>query len=353
MSINMSLWKVENGNLNNVVKAALDKEEKLENWIEKDSSILGINLLLVGRQVSTPFGGRIDLLAIDGEGDVVIVELKRDKTPREIIAQILDYAAWIDKLSPKEIEQISTPYLKKSLSAAFSEHFGISFPEVINNDHKMLIVASELDDCSERIVQYLSEKYGVNINCVFFNYFKEGGNEYLGRSWLMDQDEVIERSESKTKVAWSGYWFVNLGILNDKRNWEDNRKYGFFTAGQGLKYSEPLKKLNVGDKVFGYIKGQGYVGHGVVTKEASMVKDFVPVGFDKPLLELPIERDGIARNKDNPELADWAVGVEWKKTYDENNAQWFKGAFANQNIVCKLRDKATSEFLLERFEVNE
>ena len=49
--------------------------------------------MLIGRQVRTSFGGIIDLLAIAPDGSLVLIELKRDKTPREIVAQALDYAS--------------------------------------------------------------------------------------------------------------------------------------------------------------------------------------------------------------------------------------------------------------------
>ena len=39
--------------------------------------------MLIGRQVRTGFGGIIDLLAIAPDGSLVLIELKRDKTPRE------------------------------------------------------------------------------------------------------------------------------------------------------------------------------------------------------------------------------------------------------------------------------
>ena len=60
-----------------------------------------MDLLIIGRQVRTQFGGRIDLLAIDPEGDLLIIELKKDRTPREIVAQVLDYASWVNHLSPR------------------------------------------------------------------------------------------------------------------------------------------------------------------------------------------------------------------------------------------------------------
>ena len=136
----------------------------------------------------------------------------------------------------------------------------------------MLIVASELDDSSERIVQYLSSRHSLDINVVFFRCFRQGGREYVGRSWLMDPIAVVERSETQRRVPWSGYYFVNVGE-GEHRSWEDCRTHGFHRAGQGPKYSQPMKKLRAGDKVFAYMKGLGYVGYGEVTKEAAMAKD--------------------------------------------------------------------------------
>ena len=55
----------------------MDLEERIENWLEKDISIIANDLLVIGRQVETDFGGVIDLLCLELDGDVIIVELKR------------------------------------------------------------------------------------------------------------------------------------------------------------------------------------------------------------------------------------------------------------------------------------
>jgi hypothetical protein len=155
MPLNMKLWRIKSdGSLADVERKVLDSETRLEDWIAKDSSLLAIELLLIGRQVTTPYGGRIDLLGIDRQGDISIIELKRDRTPRDVIAQILDYASWVRQLTYNELDSISVSYLNKSLSVAFNEFFGEPIPENINISHKMLIVASEFDDSCERIVQY-------------------------------------------------------------------------------------------------------------------------------------------------------------------------------------------------------
>lgn len=138
-------------------------------------------------------------MAIDRIGNVVIIELKRDKTPRDVVAQILDYAAWINELDPERIYEIARNYLGKELDEAFKEIFGYDLPE-ITQFQKMLIVAIEPDDNTERIVKYLSEKYGVDINVVRFEFFKDDeGNQFLLRTFALDPSEV-ERTATEGRI---------------------------------------------------------------------------------------------------------------------------------------------------------
>jgi RecB family endonuclease NucS len=77
----------------------LPSEQLLEDMIVQDPRILSSEWMLIGRQEITTFGGRIDLLAMAPDGPLVLIELKRDRTPREIVAQALDYASWLQGLS--------------------------------------------------------------------------------------------------------------------------------------------------------------------------------------------------------------------------------------------------------------
>ena len=93
------VWQVNPGDeLREVPRKSLDLESRLEVWIEQDISVLSDDLLVIGRQVLTDYGDYIDLLCLDRSGDVVVVELKRDTTPREVTAQALDYASWVRDL---------------------------------------------------------------------------------------------------------------------------------------------------------------------------------------------------------------------------------------------------------------
>ena len=100
------------------------------------------------------------------------------------------------------------------------------------------------------------------------------------------------------------------------------------------------------------MKGLGYVGFGTVVVEACVVKDFTPSGYKKPLLDLPLNADmGHHRNDSNK--CECVVGVKWHKTFPRDDAKTFSGAFANPNIVCKLRDQKTLDFLRREFNVSE
>ncbi len=350
MPIKMSLWQVTDNGLDEIVPSQLDAEQRLEEWIADDPSLVAQDVLIIGRQVTTEYGGRIDLLGIDRQGDLVIIEVKRDRTPRQVVAQVLDYASWVRRLTFHAVDVIATEHLGANLASAFARHFDRSLPESVNTNHSMLIVASGLDDASERIVQYLADELSANINVVFFSFFQSSEEELLGRAWLMDPEGVQERAESRKQAPWSGYWFVNVGE-GPHRNWDDNRRYGYVGAGQGPWYSSALKRLDVGNQLFAYMKGVGYVGYGEVTRPSVRIAEFLPEGEDRSLLELPLKAPNAQQNADNPDLSEWVVGVKWFKAVDREQAKTFAGVFANQNIVCKLRDRATLDFLKAEFEV--
>ena len=147
----------------------------------RGNTLLGIDVLFVGRQVATESGGSIDLLAIDGQANLVVVVLKRDKAPHELLAQTLDHAAWVNDLSYEQIDTVTKGFTGKPLWQAFSDHYGVSIPKTVNASHSMLILASELDDSSERIVQYLAQQHGVPVHVLFIALFKTAFGEFLGR----------------------------------------------------------------------------------------------------------------------------------------------------------------------------
>ncbi|MBE9097486.1 endonuclease NucS domain-containing protein [Tychonema sp. LEGE 07203] len=193
MSDRIRLWQISQDKLNEITESKLDLESRLETWLDNDISILADDLLVIGRQVITDYGGQLDLLCIDRNGDLVIVELKKDKTSREVTAQALDYASWVKDLSKERVTEIANAYLLtkngSNLEDAFCDKFSSEFPDILNYQHNTIIVAAQIDSNSERIIKYLSETYGVRINVATFQYFRDSnGRELLARKLLIEAE---------------------------------------------------------------------------------------------------------------------------------------------------------------------
>ena len=83
------------------------EESVLEECLESnpDAILEDGEILIIGRQVRTDLGGFIDLLGVDRSGHVVVVELKRDRTPRDVVAQALEYASFAERLDAGALER--------------------------------------------------------------------------------------------------------------------------------------------------------------------------------------------------------------------------------------------------------
>lgn len=343
------LYHVVGKELQPIATKRLASEDQLQEWIATNPRLIGLDLLVLGREVTTESGGRIDILGLDRDGNLVIVECKRDRTPRDVIAQILDYASWVASLSTRQVHEIALSRLGQRLELAFEQRFHVALPEALNNSHSLVIVAGEFDAPSRRIVGYLAEVHDIAINTAFFTTFEHNGEMLLATDWLLDQEEVTERAESKAKAPWSGLWYVNVGD-GESRAWEDMRRYGFLSAGGGRYYSDFLGKLTPGSQVLAYQKGYGYVGYGMVTAPPVPVQEFLVDG--KPILNLPLQQPRLDHDAKDLESCEYLAAVKWNKTLPLTEARTFSGVFANQNIVCKLRDVATIEFLRSSFQID-
>ncbi|WP_420613505.1 hypothetical protein [Candidatus Spongiisocius sp.] len=326
----------------------LDSERRLEEMLAEDPAMSGIDLLVIGRQVRTGYGGFVDLLALDADGRAHVLEIKRDRTPRDVVAQALDYGSWVQGLGLEDLEQIYFDHHdhEADLGEAFAERFGSPLPDVVNADQQFTIIASELDPTSDRIVEFLAGSYGVPINVVFFRHFSDDNVDYLARTWLLDpQPTEVKARRSSRRRPWNGRdFYCVLGRVNDAYRWLIARKYGLLNAGGGAWYWKPLRNLTPGSRVFAYVAGAGYVGIGRVTGEMIFARDAEFAATEsRSLLDQPEPsaqwKERVA--SDDPERTEMVVPVEWYATRPVEEAVWEKGLFASQVTVCKLRDENT------------
>jgi hypothetical protein len=338
MPIQHAVWTV--GDAPKQLKASrLPSEQKLEDMIVLDLRILSNEWMLIGQQEVTSHGGRIDLLAIAPDGSLVLIELKRDRTPREIIAQALDYASWVEQLGAERIAQIYQRFSNGgNLDEAFALRFGSELDEdTLNESHQIIIVAAELDGSTERIINYLNAR-DIAINVVFFQVFDHGGQQLLSRAWLIDPGEtqanVAVSTKAKTeKEPWNGEYYVSYG----GRSWDDAVKFGFISGGGGSWYSQTLKLLSPGDRVWVKIPKVGYVGVGRVVEGVQPAKEFkveTPEG-ERPAMEILQDAERYKQYVDDPEKSEYFVRVQWLATVPAAHAVNEVGLFGNQNTVCQ------------------
>jgi len=236
MPTDMKLWQIEGGAPPKPVDPdRLNLESRLETWISDDISLISDDLLVIGKQVRTEYGGKIDLLAVDSDANLVILELKKGQTPREVVAQALDYASWVHYLEYDDVMDLASKHFgdRKAFENAFSETFDDEFPEVVNERHRMYIVASTLDSYTERIIEYLSEVHGVDINAATFSYFKTENMEWLGRSMLLDEEIVEVRAETDRRRSPTLEEFKAIAEGNGVQNLWETAFDAFDSISQG------------------------------------------------------------------------------------------------------------------------
>ncbi|MBA3362197.1 MAG: DUF4268 domain-containing protein [Acidimicrobiia bacterium] len=222
MPTRMALWRLtEDGAAFPVVEERLSAEALIESAVESAPDLLGVDVLIIGQQVQTP-SGPLDLLAIDAAGQLVVVENKRDRTPREVLAQTIDYAAFIATMTFDEVLTIYQTYrahsgvLDADLVEAFEERFGEPL-DTLADTPRMIIVASRLDDSTERMIDFLADRFGVPVNAALFQPFAGG---LVGRTWLRPEESIRLQSRAantesreEAKLFWDAWLPVGRQAL--------------------------------------------------------------------------------------------------------------------------------------------
>ena len=336
MSLSHTVWSLDEKKP--LETASLIDEKELELLLRDNIEILNKGWLVISNQIRTDAGKFIDILCIDHDGDMVVVELKKDLTPREVTAQVIDYAASVSKMTVEEIAQLYLSFTagSETLNDAFLKKFNAELDESsVNQKVKMVIVAAKMDDGTERIIRFLRDTYQVDINILFFRVFQCGSERLISRAWFEEDLEDTVPAEVSSKGPWNGEYYVSFGE-EEGRSWDDARKYGFISAGGGPWYTKTLSLLSPGDRVWINIPHTGYVGVGVVTETVQQAEDMA-FTYDNaltPMKELPL-KGKYFYSEDDPESAEYVVKVQWIKTVAASKAIKEIGFFGNQNTVCR------------------
>lgn len=203
MATEIKTWQIVDGKLK-VVNSSLQENnrkerEDLERWIKSNPEILGDDIAIIGEQIQTK-SGPLDFLGIDNNGNLVIVELKRDTLPREVLAQAIDYASDLSTWENDKLSEICQVFTGQSLEDFFSNKFpDASLEELtINQAQRLLLVGFSIEESLNRMIEWLSSRFSVGINAIILNYIKTAsGDELLSRTVIIPEE--IEREKTNKK----------------------------------------------------------------------------------------------------------------------------------------------------------
>jgi hypothetical protein len=164
-------------------------EEDLEDWIENDPSILGEDLLVIGRQILIPeVRDKIDLLALDTNGNTVIIELKRGRIKDPVDIQAIRYASYVSRWDYNALEnQARNYFLEKGEDEDFTlnDKFEKFLEDAVidqvpdqNQEQRIIIVGRKLVDKLGSVALWLIQ-HRVDMKVIEVSLFKDEQSLFL------------------------------------------------------------------------------------------------------------------------------------------------------------------------------
>lgn len=206
MTSEIKSWQVIDGKLHllesSLVNDGKREKEDLEQWIKSNPQIIGDDIVIIGEQIQTS-SGPLDFLGIDNNGNIVIIELKRDKLPREALAQAIDYASDVASWEIDRLSEICQKFKNQSLEEVLQEKFeDIAIEDLaINQTQRLLLVGTSVEESLGRMIEWLSDNYSLGINAVVLNYAKTKSGDAILSRMVIIPEEVEKKKANKKKFT--------------------------------------------------------------------------------------------------------------------------------------------------------
>jgi hypothetical protein len=239
------------------------ERENLQEWLANNPASLGEDLLIIQKE----FDGfndtreRLDLLALDKQGNLVIIENKLDDTGRDVTWQVLKYASYCSSLSKSQIIDIYQDYLVKEgldtkAEDRISEFFDSQDIEEISlnkgqTQRVMLVAGNYRKEVTSTLLWLLN--YNLRIQCFKVSPYQFGdqlflnveqiipmkeAEEYSIRMAEKTQDDITSQEEMKTRLGIRyEFWSKLLNEMNTRSKLFQNispSKSNWIGAGSGL-----------------------------------------------------------------------------------------------------------------------
>ena len=177
----------------------MESEWNLEDTLVSNPNLLINGLTLVGRQTPTE-GGPLDLLGVDADGRLCVFELKRGTLSRDAVAQVIDYASYLDGMG---LSDLCAHISERSGSNGIDEIEDFEAWHNQNHDEletlkplRLFLVGLGVDDRTERMVKFLADNSGMDISLLTFHGFAHGDETLLAKQVEVEGGVASERGRA-------------------------------------------------------------------------------------------------------------------------------------------------------------
>lgn len=219
----------------------LSERNHLQEWLANQPDALGEELLIIQKE----FDGfddtreRLDLLAIDKSGALVVIENKLDDSGRNVVWQALKYASYCSTLSKTQIAEIFQRYLDKAGTQADAKSVICEFLEKedfgevelnVGNDQRVIMVAAEFRKEVTSTVLWLL-KHQILVKCFKATPYKDGNDLFLSVDQLIplpeaeelmigisekeQEEQSVEKGQATRHQLRTDFWHKTLEALDE------------------------------------------------------------------------------------------------------------------------------------------
>ena len=164
----------------------LRERQDIQEWVAANPSILGDDLLIIGKEFSgfDRTNERLDLLAVDFSGRLVIIELKRDDSGADAHWQAVKYASYLQRADDDSIIKMAGEYWRESEDDAKNrllQHLGADDLNALNNDQRIILASHRFAPEVTSAALWLNKKAPELITCIRLTPYQDtqAGSLYL------------------------------------------------------------------------------------------------------------------------------------------------------------------------------
>lgn len=218
------------------------EREHLQEWIANNPEVLGEELLIIQKEFSgfCDTNERLDLLALDKQGNLVIIENKLDDSGKDVTWQVIKYASYCSSLSPQQIIKIYQEYLNSEANAEerLSEFFDnkdikeIILNQGVTSQRLILVAANFRKEVTSTVLWLLN--FNIRLQCIKVTPHALGDQLFLNVEQILptkdtldltismaskaqEEVEILDTLKSTNKIRLR-FWEEFLTVSNSKNN---------------------------------------------------------------------------------------------------------------------------------------